>query len=136
MPSPPPAWNFTWLPNVRGTDAYWHMKEDGVARRVLTSPFADLHLPRNSPIGFFLAFFAVILGFAMIWRIYWLAAVGVVGAAAVALIESWKTDLSIRVPGSEVEAFEYAHGSSPLSGSGSEDDTPDVRVAATSEGQS
>jgi cytochrome o ubiquinol oxidase subunit 1 len=109
VPSPPPPWNFTQLPNVQGTDAYWQMKEEGTARRALPSSYVDLHVPRNSPVGVFLAVFAVILGFALIWRIDWLAAVGLVGAVAVALRESWKTDLEIRVPAQEVAAFEHAH---------------------------
>jgi cytochrome o ubiquinol oxidase subunit 1 len=136
IPSPPPAWNFTRLPSVQGTDAYWHMKEEGTARRALPGSFVDLHLPRNSPIGVFLAFFAVILGFALIWRIYWLAGVGLVGALAVALIESWKTDLAIRVPAPEVEAFEHVHPTPLLRGTSGELDTVDDRVAATSEGRS
>ena len=76
---------------------------------MLPSSFGDLHLPRNTPVGFFLAFFAVILGFALIWRIYWLAGVGLVGALAVALIEFWKTDLEIRVPAQQIGSFEHAH---------------------------
>jgi cytochrome o ubiquinol oxidase subunit I len=109
VPSPPPPWNFARLPNVERTDAYWHMKEEGTAHRELPSSFPDLHLPRNSPVGVFLAFFAVILGFALIWRIDWLAAIGLGGAVAVALRESWKTDLEIRVPAREVAAFARAH---------------------------
>jgi cytochrome o ubiquinol oxidase subunit 1 len=85
------------------------MKEEGRMGRVVAASFADLHLPRNSPVGFFLAFFAVILGFALIWRIYWLAGLGLLGAVAVALIEFWKTDLEVRVPAQEVAAFEHAH---------------------------
>jgi cytochrome o ubiquinol oxidase subunit 1 len=138
IPSPPPAWNFTQLPNVERTDAYWQIKEQGTARRALPSSFVDLHLPRNSPVGVFLAFFAVILGFALIWRIDWLAAVGLVGAVAVALRESWKTDLEIRVPAHEVAAFEHAHATPlPRAPSGdletvhaSGDDRDRVRVAS------
>jgi cytochrome o ubiquinol oxidase subunit 1 len=109
IPSPPPAWNFTRLPSVERTDAYWHMKEEGMTRRALPGSFVDLHLPRNTPVGVFMAFFAVILGFALIWRIYWLAAVGLVGAVAVALVQYWRTDRELRVPAEEVAAFERAH---------------------------
>jgi hypothetical protein len=56
-----------------------------------------------------MAFFAVILGFALIWRIEWLAAAGLVGAVAVALREFWKTDREESVPAQEVEAFEQAN---------------------------
>ena len=110
MPSPPPAWNFTVLPSVEQTDAYWEMKREGTVRRAVPGSFGDLHLPRNTPVGIFIAFFAVILGFASIWRIEWLAAVGLIGAIAVALRESWKTDREERVPAQEVAAFERAHG--------------------------
>jgi cytochrome o ubiquinol oxidase subunit I len=109
VPSPPPAWNFTRLPNVERSDAYWHMKEEGVSPRALPYSFVDLHVPRNTPVGVFIAFFAVILGFALIWRIDWLAVIGLVGAVAVALRESWKTDLEIRVPAQEVATYERAH---------------------------
>jgi cytochrome o ubiquinol oxidase subunit I len=109
VPSPPPPWNFTQLPNVEGTDAYWHEKEEGTARGALPSTFGDLHVPRNTPVGIFMAFFAVILGFALIWRIYWLAPVGLIGAVVVALAQSWRTDREIRVPAEEVAAFERAH---------------------------
>jgi cytochrome o ubiquinol oxidase subunit 1 len=109
MPSPPPAWNFTLMPNVKRTDAYWYMKEHGAAHGAPPGSFSDMELPRNSPVGVFLAFFAVILGFALIWRIDWLAGVGLVGAVAVVLREAWKTDLEVRVPAEEVAAFEHAH---------------------------
>jgi cytochrome o ubiquinol oxidase subunit I len=109
MPSPPPAWNFTLMPNVERTDAHWHMKEPGAPHGEPPGSFADMDLPRNSPVGVFLAFFAVILGFALIWRIDWLAGVGLAGAVAVVLREAWKTDLEVRVPAEEVAAFEHAH---------------------------
>jgi cytochrome o ubiquinol oxidase subunit 1 len=109
VPSPPPPWNFTWQPRVEGADAYWHMKAESLLRPTRQGSYVNLHLPRNTPVGVFVAFFAVILGFAMIWRIYWLAALGLVGAVAVALVQSWRTDREILVPAEEVARFERAH---------------------------
>jgi cytochrome o ubiquinol oxidase subunit I len=126
-PSPPPAWNFAALPNVAQRDAYWHMKGERGTRPALPASFVELHLPRNTPVGVFTAFFAVILGFALIWRIYWLAAIGLLGAVAVALVQYWKTDREVRVPAEEVEAFERAHA--PLV-----HDAPSVELAAVTSG--
>ena len=109
MPSPPTAWKLALTPNVERTDAYWHMKEPAAPHGEPPGSFADMDLPRNSPVGVFLAFFAVILGFALIWRIDWLAGVGLAGAVAVVLREAWKTNLEVRVPAEEVAAFEHAH---------------------------
>jgi len=109
MPSPPPVWNFSLLPEVEEADTYWHVKEAGMSGRVLKRSFVDLHVPRNTPVGVFIAFFAVILGFALIWRIYWLAAVGLIGAVAVALWQAWKTDREMHVPAEDVAAFERTH---------------------------
>ena len=109
IPSPAPAWNFARLPQVEQTDAYWEMKRAGSVGRPKLGSYVDLHLPRNTPVGIFIAFFAVILGFALIWRIDWLAAVGLTGAVAVWLRESWKTDREQVVPAGELIAYERAH---------------------------
>ncbi len=110
IPSPPPAWNFAVLPRVEQTDAYWETKKKGGSRRALPVSFVNLHLPRNTPVGVFMAFFAVILGFGLIWRIEWLAAAGLLGAIAVMLRESWKTEREELVPAQRVATFERTHG--------------------------
>jgi cytochrome o ubiquinol oxidase subunit 1 len=89
------------------------MKEEGVSGRAPPASLVDLHIPRNTPVGVFLAFFAVIAGFALIWRINWLAVVGIVSAVVVVLREYWKTERERTVPAEEVAAFERAHGALP-----------------------
>jgi cytochrome o ubiquinol oxidase subunit 1 len=116
VPSPPPPWNFTRIPDVQRTDAYWQMKKEGGAAPASPGPFADMYLPRNSPVGIFLAFFAVISGFALIWRIDWLAGFGLAGALVVVLREAWKTDLEICVPAERVAAFAHSRAVAAQSG--------------------
>jgi cytochrome o ubiquinol oxidase subunit I len=107
-PSPPPAWNFTHLPQVDRSDAYWAVKQGGGTLRAVGAdrPIGPLHVPRNTPTGVFVAFFAVILGFALIWRIEWLAMVGLIGAVAVGLRQAWQKDLEMIIPVEEVAEFE------------------------------
>jgi cytochrome o ubiquinol oxidase subunit I len=107
-PSPPPAWNFTHLPQVDRSDAYWAAKQGSGPPRAsgADGPIGPLRVPRNTPAGVFVAFFAVTLGFALIWRIEWLAMVGLIGAVAVGLRQAWQKDREMLIPAEEVAEFE------------------------------
>jgi cytochrome o ubiquinol oxidase subunit 1 len=67
-----------------------------------------VHLPRNNPTGVFLAFFAVVLGFALIWHIWWMAMVGLVGSIVVGLLQAWRTDTETVVSAEQVAAIHEA----------------------------
>ena len=43
--------------------------------------FKPIHMPHNTGAGFIIAGFASVCGFALIWHIWWLAALTFVGAA-------------------------------------------------------
>jgi cytochrome o ubiquinol oxidase subunit 1 len=83
--SPPPAFNFAVLPNVGGEGPYWQIKRLAIERHQLAPEptYEPIEVPRNSPTGFITAFFATITGFALIWHIWRLVAVGVAAAYAV-----------------------------------------------------
>jgi cytochrome o ubiquinol oxidase subunit I len=108
-PSPPPPWNFGRQPVAEQVDAYWHLKYTPAAPDRPQGSLGDLYIPRNTPVGVFLGFCAVIVGFALIWRISWLAAIGLLGALIVVLRQAWSTDRETRVPAEQVAAIEQSH---------------------------
>jgi cytochrome o ubiquinol oxidase subunit I len=111
IPSPPPAWNFALLPQVERTDAFWMAKQLPVGAHGAGHPktYTALHVPRNNPTGVLMAFCATVLGFALIWRIWWLAAFGLLGVIVVALVQAWRTESEVMVPAAEIEVFEHTH---------------------------
>ncbi|MBV8104603.1 MAG: cytochrome o ubiquinol oxidase subunit I [Hyphomicrobiales bacterium] len=102
--SPPPPFNFAVLPHVEGTDAYWLMKQRARERGAPEPEpaYQDIELPRNSATGFVCAFFAAILGFSLIWQIWWLAALAFVGAFATFVVFAWRDRTEYRIPAAEV----------------------------------
>jgi cytochrome o ubiquinol oxidase subunit 1 len=111
IPSPPPAWNFALLPQVERTDAFWAAKQQPGGALGAGSPktYTSLHVPRSNPTGVLVACCATLLGFALIWRIWWLAVPGLLGVIAVTLLQAWRTEVEVAVPAAEIEAFERAH---------------------------
>ena len=65
-------------------------------------------LPRNSPAGFVTAFFATIMGFSLIWHIWWLAILNFVAAIIVVLIAGWSIEREREISAAEVEQMERA----------------------------
>ncbi|MGR9193505.1 cytochrome o ubiquinol oxidase subunit I [Rhizobium leguminosarum] len=109
IPSPPPAWNFAVLPTVNGTDAYWAMKQKGIQPLVAdANAYQAIEVPRSNPTGVFLAFFSVGWGFAMIWHIWWMAILGILGCIAVSLGQAWRVDNETTFSAEEVAAVERA----------------------------
>jgi cytochrome o ubiquinol oxidase subunit I len=90
--SPPPAYNFPVLPNVYNVEAYWGMKQKALEQGRLTElpDYKPVHLPRHSPTGFVTGFVAVIGGFALIWHIWWMVIVALLGAFATFVGFAWR----------------------------------------------
>jgi len=98
--SPPPAYNFAVLPEVESLDAFWVMKQKGSAR--LRERYESIETPSNSANGFVTAFFAVVIGFAMIWHIWWMAIFGVACAAATLLAFGWSERVDHKISGEQL----------------------------------
>jgi cytochrome o ubiquinol oxidase subunit I len=102
IPSPPPAFNFAALPNVSGQEPYWGMKNKAIEAMHLSQEphYEPIEVPRNSPTGFVTAFFAFFLGFSLIWHIWWMVVLALLGAFATFVVFAWR-DVSESVIGAE-----------------------------------
>ena len=109
-PSPPPAFNFAVLPDVQGHEAYWGIKQRAIETQHLAEEpdYRPIELPRNSPTGFVTAFFATITGFSLIWHIWWLVVLGLIGAFATFVVFAWRDVPEYEVPAGEVARIDRA----------------------------
>ena len=58
------------------------MKKRSTARPTIR--FQKIHMPRATSAGLVIGGFALVLGFALVWHIWWMAAAGAVGIIATA----------------------------------------------------
>src|SRR6266566_2797862 len=102
--SPPPSYNFAMMPRVETIDAFWEMKRRGLAP--VQPVYEPMEVPRNSPIGCVIAFFASAAGFALIWHIWWMAIPAVFGAAVAMLGFGWSDDRERELSAAEIAQLE------------------------------
>jgi cytochrome o ubiquinol oxidase subunit 1 len=118
--SPPPSWNYAVEPHVHGIDAFWDVKHKGKELHKVSESryeaehkphYEAIHMPKSSPVGFISAFFAVFLGFGLIWHIWWLVIGALVCAIGVLLWHAWNTDRDMHISAGELEEFDRQHPS-------------------------
>ena len=74
-----------------------------------TREYEPIEVPKNSAIGFVNAFFAVVTGFALIWHIWWMATLGVLGAFVTFLVFAFRGEDEIEIPARQLAQFDRIH---------------------------
>lgn len=105
--SPAPVYNFAVLPEVATRDAFWAAKQAGKVALVPTH-YEDIRLPKNTPVGLIIGGFAFTFGFAVIWHIWWLAAIGLLGVILTVIIRSTNEHTERVISAEQVEKIETA----------------------------
>ena len=110
--SPPPVYNFAVLPQIRDLDAFTDMKRRGESR---TDPveYQDIEMPRNTAAGFWLGGLAFLLGFALIWHIWWLAGCALLGMLGTVILRSFDDHTEYHIAAEEVARIERARDTQP-----------------------
>ncbi|KIN16052.1 cytochrome o ubiquinol oxidase subunit I [Halomonas sp. ATBC28] len=106
--SPAPFYNFARLPEVGDIDSFWSQKQRS-EEQLEEAPYTDIHMPRNTVAGPVISFFALVIGFALVWHIWWLAGVGAVGVFISFMARVFNDDIDYYVPAAEVERIEREH---------------------------
>ena len=106
--SPPPPYNFAFIPRVYDRDAWTDMKKHGYQRPL--EGFNDIHMPRNTAAGMLLAALGTIFGFAMVWYIWWLAIVSFVALIACAIAHTFNYNRDTHISAQDVARFEQHTG--------------------------
>ncbi|MCP4329770.1 MAG: cytochrome o ubiquinol oxidase subunit I [Alphaproteobacteria bacterium] len=103
--SPPAPYNFAVLPEVGSLDAFHEMKKGGVAYR-RPERYEDIYIPKNTGAGPILGGMAFVLGFAVIWHIWWLVAAAALVMLATIVVRTFDDDPDYCLTAREVEEIE------------------------------
>jgi cytochrome o ubiquinol oxidase subunit 1 len=104
--SPPPKYNFALIPKANVRDAFWAAKQTG--KSTDNKNYEDIYLPKNTPFAMIIAALAFTAGFGLIWHIWWLAFVGVIGVITAIIIRSTDEETEYKISAAEVKKMESA----------------------------
>ncbi len=103
--SPPPFYNFAVEPEVSDRDTFWEMKKLKVKK---STSYEEIHMPSNTPSGFFIGALSFVFGFAAVWHMFWLVAVSGVGMVAFMIMRLYAKKVDYYVPVDQIKQIEGA----------------------------
>ncbi|WP_426662515.1 cytochrome o ubiquinol oxidase subunit I [Rhodanobacter aciditrophus] len=103
--SPPPAYNFAFVPNVHARDAWTDMKKHGFQRPL--EGFRPIHMPKNTAAGAIIGALSFACCFGLVWYIWWLAAASFAGVVVASVVHTFNYHRDYHIPADEVRRFEH-----------------------------
>ncbi|MDU0810870.1 MAG: cytochrome o ubiquinol oxidase subunit I [Burkholderia sp.] len=108
--SPPAVYNFAVIPTVHELDEIAYCKKNGISIRSGKSiVYEDIHMPSNTSAGFFIGLFSLLLGFALVWYIWWLAIAALIGIISTIILYSSLDNNGYFIPANIVQEIENKH---------------------------
>lgn len=101
VPSPAPAYNFAITPTVTRRDEWWYQKKDGL-KKPKKSDYVDIHMPKNTASGVYIAISAGFVGLGLIWHIWWLAGLALIAVVAFIVQRTFTDDTEYIITGAEL----------------------------------
>jgi cytochrome o ubiquinol oxidase subunit 1 len=104
-PSPAPFYSFVTTPVVTERDQFWADKQAGKKHAVR---YEDILLPKNSGASVVIGGLSFLVGFGMIWHLWWLALGGLLGIVITMVVRSMNDEPEYILTAKEVEKLENA----------------------------
>lgn len=108
IPSPPPFYNFAEVPHVDSLDQFWEDKQRLAASggQVKKPVYKDIHMPKNTSMGFIIGVLSGAFGFAMVWDSMFVAWLSGILMLIFVLIRTFNFNIDYFVKAAEVEKTE------------------------------
>jgi cytochrome o ubiquinol oxidase subunit 1 len=106
--SPPPFYNFARTPQVVDRDQFQYMKDHDLAFKQ-PADYSRIHMPKNTWAGIVIAVLSGIMGFAMVWHVWWLAIVSTLAMFGSFIVYTFQKNKDYYVEVDEVKAIENAY---------------------------
>lgn len=103
--SPPKEYNFATIPVADTRDVFWTAKQSGAQS---AKHYEDIEVPKNSSLSIFIAAGAFLVGFGLVWHMWWLAIVGFVAIVIFVLVRLMDDNTERTITAAEVERMEAA----------------------------
>lgn len=111
IPSPAPAYNFAFIPQVEELDDWWYKKQKGIQTyKNKQSKFKSIHMPKDSGIPFIMGAFWFIAGFGFTFEWTWMGLIGLVGVAASMVARYFQNNTDYYISAEEVQYTEAKMG--------------------------
>ena len=99
--SPPPEYNFAIIPTVTSRDMFALNKTQGTAFEAPKN-YKDITLPKNTAIGMIVCIGGTGLGLALVWQVWWLALVCIIGMLIALIGDTFRTDAHRVIPAADI----------------------------------
>jgi cytochrome o ubiquinol oxidase subunit 1 len=100
--SPPQFYNFTVIPKVTSREPFWDMKQQGLPKPA----FEDMHIPKNTAAGIYIAGFAFLASFAFVWEITWLVVASFIGMIVAFVVRTFDEHSEYKLTAEETKRLE------------------------------
>lgn len=102
IPSPPPAYNFARLPEVKSREPLWDAYEKGNINIDFIGEYEDIHLPNSTSLPFFIGIGFLIASFGFVFEIWTVALSGMLIVFLMMSIRSFQRKNGIHIPKEKV----------------------------------